>query len=81
MPSPTPAKRTGTSRDQEAPQICQLNYWGDEGLAKIFPPLREEDMRQLLAGEGCANEGLSHTSASLDLRRVPHLLLWRFAGK
>ena len=39
MPSPTPAKRTGTSRDQEAPQICQLNSWGDEGLAKIFPPL------------------------------------------
>lgn len=88
MPSPTPAKRTGTSRDQEAPQICQLNSWGDEGLAKIFPPLREEDMRQLLAGEGCANEGLSHTSSSLDLHRCgtvrgrsPHYFLWRFAGK
>ncbi len=83
MPSPTPAKRTGTSRDQEATQ----NNWSDEGWTKIFPPLREEDMRQLLVGEGCANEGLSHTSASLDLHRCGTVsrdagihFLWRFAG-
>ena len=82
MPSPTPAKRTGTSKDQEAPpQICQLNYWSDEGWAKIFPPLREAAMRQLLVrvGENRANEGLSHTS-SLDLHRPSLVFLWRFAG-